>query len=119
MNLSPEEIRQHGLEELDTLRWRVQLWRDDYIQAAPAGGGEEWLFLSRDFVGEIEDYLYPYIRRMVETDHIDQAQASEFLDFCYRQVLEFIEHLGIETSLPGNQGTLIRDASDLQVTTGG
>jgi hypothetical protein len=119
MNLSPEVIRQHGLEELETLRWRVQLWRDDYKQAAPAGGGEEWLFLSQEFVGEIDDYLYPYIRRMVETDHIDQVQAGEFMDFCYRQVLEFIDHLGIETPSTYHQETLIRDSSDLQVTTGG
>jgi hypothetical protein len=98
MNLSPEEIRRHGVEELDTLQRRVQIWRDDYVRSAPAGGGEEWLFLSREFVAEIENYLYPYIRRMVETDHIDKVQAGEFMDYCYRQVLEFIEHLGLETN---------------------
>ena len=99
-DLPPEVVRQHGADELEQLRARMVLWKEDYIRHAPAGGGEEYMYLSREFVFEIEEYLYPYVRRLIETKHIDLQQATEFMDFCYRQVLEFIEHLGIEAEVP-------------------
>jgi len=96
MNLTPEVIRQHGAEELEDLRSRIGLWKEDFLSQGPAGGGPEYIFLCKDFTAEIDEYLYPYVRRMIETDHITKEEASEFMDFCYRQVLELAEHLGIE-----------------------
>ncbi len=98
--LNLEETRRHGVEELDTLRGMVQAWREDYFQSAPPRGGDEYLFLCQDFSQEIEEYIYPYIRRMVVTDHLDQGQARDFLDFCYRQVLELQEYLEIGDGSP-------------------
>jgi hypothetical protein len=98
--LKPEDIRRHGVEELETLRNMVQNWRENYIQEAPAGGGKDYLFLCDDFTWEIEEFVYPYVRRMVVTDHIDQTQAQEILDFCYRQVLELRSHLNIGDESP-------------------
>ena len=91
---SPSDIaRQHGLEELEFLRRRVILWRDDYLSQAPAAGGEEYLFLVGEFIQEIEDYLYIYVQRLRATDHIDDDQLKEFVDFCYQQVSHLRDHI--------------------------
>jgi hypothetical protein len=95
-----EETRRHGVEELETLRGMVLAWREDYFRSAPPRGGEDYLFLCQDFSQEIEEYIYPYIRRMVLTDHLDQDQASKFLDFCYRQVRELQDYLDIGNGSP-------------------
>jgi len=98
--LSPEDIRRHGAEELGTLRGMVLTWRKDYFLSAPARGGQDFLFLCQDFSYEIEEYIYPYVRRMLGTEHIDQDQASEFMDFCHRQVLELRDYLDIDDGSP-------------------
>jgi hypothetical protein len=95
-----EETRRHGVEELDTLRGMVLAWREHYFQSAPARGGDDYLFLCQDFSQEIEEYIYPYVSRMVVTDHLDQEQAREFLDFCFQQVLEFQDYLDIGNGSP-------------------
>ncbi len=95
-----EETRRHGVEELETLRTMVLAWRAHYFQEAPARGGKDYLFLCQDFSYEIEEYVYPYVRRMLGTNHIDQDQANEFLDFCFRQVLELREYLALGDESP-------------------
>jgi len=86
--LTPEVIRQHGAEELIELRRRVVLWKEDFFRLAPPEGGSDYLFLCKDFIYEIEEYLYPYLHRLRVTDHIDTAQLDEFMAFCYEQVEE-------------------------------
>lgn len=99
-SLSPEVIRQHGAEELENLRFRVKLWKEDYLRHAPPGGGEDYVFLCRDFMHEVEEYLYPYVRRLIETNHIDKDQAADFMNFCYEQILEVAEQLEIKAENP-------------------
>lgn len=99
-DMDPAVVRQHGLEELEHLRTRIGLWRDDYIRHATAGAGEEELFLCKDFIHEIEDYLYPYVRRLVETNHITPEESVIFMDWCYGQVLEVAKYLGLESENP-------------------
>jgi hypothetical protein len=98
--MDPAVVRQHGLEELEHLRARIGLWRDDYIRHATPGAGEEELFLCKDFINEIEEYLYPYLRRLVETNHITPEECVTFMDYCYAQVLEVAKYLGLETEFP-------------------
>jgi len=85
--------RDDGIQELEILTNMVQGWKDGYFREVPSEGGEDYLFLCKDFMLEIEEYVYPYLRRMRETDHLDHQQVSEFLDFCYRQVGELEEFL--------------------------
>ena len=92
MNLTPEEIRRHGAEELENLKIRVLAWRDGYFRLAPRGD-QGYLFLCNDFAAEIEEYVYPYINRMVISEHIDPGQAAEILDFCYQQVRDLEAYL--------------------------
>lgn len=93
--LTPEIIRQHGREELAELRTRVALWKEEFLRQAPPGGGREWVFLVKEFHAEIDEWLYPYVRRMIDTEHISPQQAADFMDYCYRQVLEVAQHLKI------------------------
>jgi hypothetical protein len=81
-----EDTKEVGTDELQVLKRMVLAWKEDYTGSVPADGGGE--YLCQDFSQEIEENLYPYVRRMVETDHISQDQAREFLAFCYRQVME-------------------------------
>jgi len=90
---SKEVARVHGAEEIVLLRQRVRLWRDDYIQSAPPRGGEDYLFLEHEFIQEVEEYIYPYVRRLRETDHLDQDQVNEFMDYCYQQIYALREYL--------------------------
>ena len=99
-DIPPEVVRQHGVEELEHLRKRVCLWRDDYIRHATEGAGEEEFFLCKDFIYEIEEYLYPYLRRLVETNHITPEECVEFMDYCYARVLDVAKYLGLETEIP-------------------
>jgi hypothetical protein len=99
-DIPPEVVRQHGVEEMEHLRMRICLWRDDYIRHATPGAGEEEFFLCKDFIFEIEEYLYPYIRRLVETNHITPEECVTFMDYCYAQVLEVAKYLGLETEIP-------------------
>lgn len=94
-DMDSEIIQQHGREELEELCGRMARWKDDFISQAPPGGGPEWLFLVKEFHAEIDEWVYPYVRRMIETEHISPSQAAEFMDFCYRQVVEVAVHLGI------------------------
>jgi hypothetical protein len=99
-DIPPEVVRQHGVEELERLRARIVWWREDYISHATPGGGEEEFFLCKDFIHEIENYLYPYVRRLVETNHITPEECVTFMDFCYAQVLEVAKYLGLEVEIP-------------------
>ncbi len=78
-------------KELETLRGMVLTWKESYLGWAHSQGGGE--FLAQEFLGEIEQLVYPYVRRMYQCDYLSQAEASEFLDFCYRQVQELRDSL--------------------------
>ena len=92
MSLTPDEIRRQGAEELENLKTRVLAWRDSYFGLAPRGD-REYLFLCNEFAAEIEEYVYPYINRMVVTEHIEPGQAAEILDFCFKQVRDMEAYL--------------------------
>jgi hypothetical protein len=99
---SPEVIRQHGTEELIELRRRVVLWKEDFFRLAPPEGGSDYLFLCNDFIMEIEEWLYPYLHRLRVTEHINQGELDEFMEFCYQQVYELRDFLLRNESTPDN-----------------
>ena len=71
-------------KELETLKGMVLNWKKSYLEGAPPGGGGE--YLVREFSEEIETHVYPYTRRLYECNYLSQAEAEEFLGFCYSQV---------------------------------
>ena len=77
--------------ELDTLLRMVTAWRDDKIRMA--GGEDGWDFLVGDLAGEIEEHVYPYVRRMCECKYITAEEQGGFLDQCFAHVRLLAEHL--------------------------
>lgn len=78
-------------KELETLTGMVLAWKRSHLGSAPPDGGGE--FLAQDFLEEIDSYVYPFVRRMCECNHLSGPEAKEFLDFCYSQVEELREAL--------------------------
>jgi hypothetical protein len=73
--------------ELDTLYGMVLNWRKNYeILADPAGGNDH---LVADFREEIEEHMYPYIRRMRECEFLTPEEVGKFMDRCFTQVEEY------------------------------
>lgn len=72
--------------ELETLKGMVLAWKRSYLGSAPSDGGGE--FLAQDFLEEIESYVYPYVRRLYECNHLSGPEAKELLDFCHNEVQE-------------------------------
>lgn len=82
----------HIKNELDALHGMIRNWRKDYERHVDPAGGND--FLVSDFVGEIEEHLYPYLRRMHECGYINDSEFSEFLEKCYGEVTMFREGIG-------------------------
>ena len=38
-----------------------------------------------EFNEEIQKQLYPYVTRLLETEHLSEPEAREFMDYCYSQ----------------------------------
>lgn len=77
--------------ELDTLKGMVLSWKKSYLQEAPPGGEGEYLVI--EFLEEIEIHVYPYTKRLYECNYLSQAEADQFLDFCYAQVEDLRQSL--------------------------
>jgi hypothetical protein len=71
-------------EELERLKGMVFAWKESYRQGAPSEGESE--FLAQDLLEEIEDQVYPYVRRMYECNYLSQSEVEELMQFCYEQV---------------------------------
>jgi hypothetical protein len=77
-------MEEDGQKELEALKGMVLAWKESYLQAAREGEGGDVLAL--ELLEEIEQQVYPYARRLLECDYIDQTEISQFLDFCHAQV---------------------------------
>ncbi len=82
-----------GRRELETLRKMVLTWKNSYIQWAPSDG--EGDFLVDDFLGEIEECMYPYLRRLYICNYITEQDLREFMEFCYGQARELSDMLNV------------------------
>ena len=78
-------------KELDTMLGMVEAWRMDKIRLA--GGENGWDFLAKDLREEIEEHIYPYVRRMLECRYITTNELSDFLTACFAEVTLLADHL--------------------------
>jgi phage/plasmid-associated DNA primase len=78
-----EEIARKELEEL---RRMVLTWKESYLKWVTPEGGDE--FLAEEFSEEIERHVYPYVRRLYQTNYLNHAEAKEFFHSCADQVEE-------------------------------
>lgn len=83
-----------GLDELATLRemWKRWLQRDIMFasEVVIKQGGQshdgEWEFLREEWIENFYQWMYPYVRRMYETEYITEDEAGEFASFAYALV---------------------------------
>ncbi len=90
------------LKELETLKGMVLNWKRSFLGwASPEGDNE---YVIHEFLDEIQQQVYPYVRRMFETDHLTDSEAKEFMNFCYGQVEDLRRQLEeMETSHGDNE----------------
>lgn len=78
-----EAMEENVQKEMEGMKEMVLNWKKSYLRDAPPEGGGE--FLVEDFLLEIQEFVYPYTRRLFETNHINESEARELLEFCYAE----------------------------------
>ena len=71
-------------EELDVLKGMLDNWKRGFLSWASPEGDNDYVLL--EFSEEIQMHVYPYVRRLFETNHLSNAEAKEFMDYCFSQV---------------------------------
>jgi hypothetical protein len=75
-----ENVRQ----ELDVLKQMINNWKRGFMSWASPDGDNDHVLL--EFTEEIQEQIYPYVTRLLQTEHLNDAEAREFMDYCYSQV---------------------------------
>jgi hypothetical protein len=82
-----ENVRQ----ELEVLKQMMQNWKRGFLSWASPEGDNDHVLL--EFNEEIQQQVYPYVNRLLETEHLNGAEAKEFMDYCYSQVEDLRDQL--------------------------
>jgi hypothetical protein len=84
-------------KELEVLKGMLNNWKTGFMSWASPDGDNEHVLL--EFKEEIQTNLYPYVRRLFETSHLSESEATEFMVYCFGQVEDLRNQLtGVETS---------------------
>jgi hypothetical protein len=70
--------------ELEVLKQMMQNWKRGFLLWASPDGDNQHVLL--EFTEEIQEQIYPYVTRLRQTEHLNDAEAREFMDYCYSQV---------------------------------
>jgi hypothetical protein len=90
-------MEENVIKELDTLKGMLNNWKRGFLSWASPDGDNEYVLL--EFQEEINSQLYPYVTRLLENKHLSQSEASEFMNYCYRQVEDLRDQLDkVETN---------------------
>ena len=71
-------------KELDALKGMLNNWKTGFLSWASPDGDNDYVLM--EFSEEIQMNLYPYVRRLFETNHLSESEAKEFMIYCYGQV---------------------------------
>jgi len=77
-------MKENVRKELEDLQMMVFNWKQCHLGDATPDGNNDCLV--EEFEEEIFTYMYPYIRRLYQCDHITAEKAEEFLTFCHSEV---------------------------------
>lgn len=77
-------MKENVRKELDDLENMVFNWKQCHLGDATPDGNNDCLV--EEFEEEIFTYMYPYIRRLYQCEHITAQQSEEFLNFCHSEV---------------------------------
>ena len=84
-------MEQNVCKELEALKGMLHNWKTGFLSWASPDGDNEYVLL--EFTEEIQMNLYPYVRRLFETSHLDESEAKEFMTYCSCQVEELRDQL--------------------------
>jgi hypothetical protein len=85
-------------KELDALKSMLHNWKTGFMSWASPDGDNDYVLL--EFTEEIQTNLYPYVRRLFETNYLSDSEAKEFMSYCYGQVEDLRARLSeVETDL--------------------
>jgi hypothetical protein len=90
-------MEENVIKELDTLKQMLDNWKRGFLGWASPDGDNEYVLL--EFKEEIDSQLYPYVTRLLESEHLSQSEAQEFMNYCYCQVEDLRNQLDtVETN---------------------
>ena len=90
-------MEENVLKELNTLKGMLNNWKTGFLSWASPDGDNDHVLL--EFTEEIQMNLYPYVRRLFETNHLSESEATEFMVYCFSQVEDLsVQLAGVETS---------------------
>ncbi|MBW2603759.1 MAG: hypothetical protein JRE28_05510 [Deltaproteobacteria bacterium] len=90
-------MEENVIKELDTLKGMMNNWKRGFLSWASPDGDNEYVLL--EFREEIDMHLFPYVTRLLETEHLSQPEAQEFMNYCYGQVEDLSDQLDkVETN---------------------
>ena len=78
-------------QELEVLKQMLQNWKRGFLSWASPDGDNDHVLL--EFTEEINEQLYPYVTRLREAEHLSNAEAKEFMDYCHSQVEDLRDQL--------------------------
>jgi hypothetical protein len=70
--------------EIEVLKQMMQNWKRGFLLWASPDGENDHVLV--EFTDEIQEQIYPYVTRLLQTEHLNDAEAREFMDYCYSQV---------------------------------
>jgi len=77
-------MEENVAQELDALKGMLNNWKTGFLSWASPDGDNDYVLL--EFTEEIQMNLYPYVRRLFETNHLSESEATEFMVYCLGQV---------------------------------
>jgi hypothetical protein len=90
-------MEQNVIKELEALKGMLHNWKTGFLSWASPDGDNEHVLL--EFAEEIQTNLYPYVRRLFETKHLNESEATEFMVYCFGQVEDLrVQLAGVQIS---------------------
>jgi len=79
-------MQENVREELDVLKGMLDNWKTGFLSWASPEGDNDHVLL--EFTEEIQLHVYPYVRRLFETNYLSEIEVKEFMHYCFSQVEE-------------------------------
>lgn len=93
-----ERERVKSLAELKKLALMVENWKASYLRQVdeywkPGETGEEWEFVCKELIVEVEDVMYPYVQRMKDCEYITPKETNAFMNEAYEKAMTLKEEI--------------------------
>ena len=90
-------MEENVIKELETLKGMLNNWKKGFLSWASPDGDNDYVLM--EFAEEIQQQIYPYVTRLLETKYLTQSEAKEFMDYCFSQVEDLRDQLSkVETN---------------------